>query len=221
MPRSHLHHLEVRLSQHLAYNEGRQRILEALLAENEDLRKQSISLEMDNRRLQHTLDLDSRRHREQEKEATFSDVYDWVVDIQLLSDVSKRGWRVEYSHIFLHGLDERARSQLLSERAWIDENGLTSTDGLGMPQSVGWRGAVVAVLGLYDKGKTFVLNSLTESKLPSGKKVALLPGHPFLTGCVWLSVHCFTADVRCETGGDKRPLVQACRSRRRYPFCAP
>ena len=36
----------------------------------------------------------------------------------------------------------------------------------------GWQGAVVAVLGLYDKGKTFVLNHLTESKLPSGKKVS-------------------------------------------------
>ena len=48
------------------------------------------------------------------------------------------------------------------------------------PQAIGWRGAVVAVLGLYDKGKTFVLNNLTESKLPSGKKaralVLSLPG---------------------------------------------
>ena len=30
---------------------------------------------------------------------------------------------------------------------------------------------MVAVLGLFDKGKTFVLNHLTESALPSGKKV--------------------------------------------------
>ena len=37
---------------------------------------------------------------------------------------------------------------------------------------VGWDGAVVAVLGLFDKGKTFVLNQLTESDLPSGKKVS-------------------------------------------------
>jgi hypothetical protein len=29
----------------------------------------------------------------------------------------------------------------------------------------------VAVVGLYDKGKTFVLNNLTQSNLPSGKKV--------------------------------------------------
>lgn len=29
----------------------------------------------------------------------------------------------------------------------------------------------MAVVGLYDKGKTFVLNNLTSSNLPSGKKV--------------------------------------------------
>ncbi len=37
--------------------------------------------------------------------------------------------------------------------------------------SGGWDGATVAVVGLYDKGKTFVLNNLTQSNLPSGKKV--------------------------------------------------
>ena len=35
-----------------------------------------------------------------------------------------------------------------------------------------WEGAVVAVLGLFDKGKTFVLNHLTDQALPSGKKVS-------------------------------------------------
>ena len=34
-----------------------------------------------------------------------------------------------------------------------------------------WEGAIVAVVGLYDKGKTFVLNNLSMSNLPSGKKV--------------------------------------------------
>lgn len=29
------------------------------------------------------------------------------------------------------------------------------------PTSTGWEGATVAVVGLYDKGKTFVLNNLT------------------------------------------------------------
>jgi len=31
---------------------------------------------------------------------------------------------------------------------------------------------VIAVVGLYDKGKTFVLNQITQSNLPSGKKVS-------------------------------------------------
>lgn len=35
----------------------------------------------------------------------------------------------------------------------------------------GWEGAVIAVLGLYDKGKTFVLNSLTNTNFASGKKI--------------------------------------------------
>ena len=163
---------EARLAEHLQFDEGKQRMLESLLADNEELRKQNIELEMENRRLQHTLDLDSRRHREMEREPEFSDMYDWIVDIQLLSDVSKQGWRVEFSGAFIKGLDASAREQLISEKGWTTEDGVASTDGLGKPQNTSWRGAVVAVLGLYDKGKTFVLNSLTESKLPSGKKVA-------------------------------------------------
>lgn len=52
------------------------------------------------------------------------------------------------------------------------EDGLPKIDGTAQPEPHGWSGAVIAVLGLYDKGKTFVLNALTETKLPSGKKVA-------------------------------------------------
>ena len=32
-------------------------------------------------------------------------------------------------------------------------------------------GAIVAVIGLFDKGKTFILNKLTNENLPSSKKV--------------------------------------------------
>ena len=135
-----------------------------------------MTLEMENRRLQHALELDARRYRESvgagDSDSRW-DMYDWMANIDLLSDVSKQGWRVEFSGAFMQGLDEKAREQLVSSKGWTSEDGSTpSTDGLGKPQSIGWRGAVVAVLGLYDKGKTFVLNSLTESKLPSGKKVA-------------------------------------------------
>jgi len=169
-----LESLQHRLSAQLCFDENKQRVLQQLLDDNEDLRKHNIALEMENRRLQHTLDLDSRRHKElpPDGEVRLSDAYDWIVDIQLLSDVSKEGWKVEFSGKFLHGLDAHSKDMLMSNREWTNEDGSTSTDGLGAPQSVGWRGAVVAVLGLYDKGKTFVLNNLTDAKLPSGKKVA-------------------------------------------------
>ena len=49
---------------------------------------------------------------------------------------------------------------------------VATEDGPGTPID-GWDGAVVAVLGLFDKGKTFVLNHLTDSRLPSGKKVSI------------------------------------------------
>ena len=77
-----------------------------------------------------------------------------------------QGWRIEFSQTFLQGLDATQRQHLLSGKAW------STSDGKGKPETISWRGAVVAVLGLYDKGKTFVLNNLTDSKLPSGKKVS-------------------------------------------------
>ena len=91
-PSKSLGPLEARLAAQLAFDESKQKVLEALLADNEDLRKQNMALDMENRRLQHTLDLDQRRHKEMLSEDQFSDTYDWIVDIQLLSDVSKQGW---------------------------------------------------------------------------------------------------------------------------------
>ena len=54
-----------------------------------------------------------------------------------------------------------------------DANGSDADDGsYDGDAKTGWDGAVVAVLGLFDKGKTFVLNRLAEIDLPSGKKVS-------------------------------------------------
>ncbi len=164
--------LEARLMEHVKFDRAKQRNLEELLSGNEELRKQNAALELENRRLEHSLTLESRRHKEESDEVSFTDMYDWIVDINLLSEVSADGWRVEFSEAFLQGLDAASRAQLLSDRPWMDSEGAASADGLGKPPSAGWKGAVVAVLGLYDKGKTFVLNQLTQSKLPSGKKVA-------------------------------------------------
>lgn len=81
-------------------------------------------------------------------------VYDWVVDVNLLSELATKGWKVTFSKSFYDHLEEQDRSALF------------------LPKEHLWEGAVIAVVGLYDKGKTFVLNKITQTKLPSGKKVS-------------------------------------------------
>ena len=88
VPEAEVQVLESRLATHALYDDENKRLLEDLLTGNEELRKQNAALEMENQRLQHTLDLDSRRHKEVNKTEHFSDMYDWIVNIQLLSDVS-------------------------------------------------------------------------------------------------------------------------------------
>ena len=108
-------------------------------------------------------------------------VYDWVCEINKLSDVGTIGWKVRYSSRFLASLNELDRKQVMGivPISASDDNGdnggeLGADDGAPGEGGVkpGWDGAVVAVLGLFDKGKTFVLNRLTEIDLPSGKKVS-------------------------------------------------
>ena len=89
MPEGDVNALENRLATHAVYDDGNKRLLEQLLTGNEELRKNNASLELENQRLQHTLDLDLRRHKEVAKTEHFSDMYDWIVNIELLSDVSK------------------------------------------------------------------------------------------------------------------------------------
>jgi Fe2+ transport system protein B len=62
----------------------------------------------------------------------------------------------------------------LSPRFHKESGGVFEESANGLEKnskSRGWEGASIAVTGLYDKGKTFVLNNLTLSNLPSGKKV--------------------------------------------------
>ena len=89
VPEGDVNALEDRLATHAVYDDGNKRLLEQLLTGNEELRKNNASLELENQRLQHTLDLDLRRHKEVAKTDHFSDMYDWIVNIELLSDVSK------------------------------------------------------------------------------------------------------------------------------------
>jgi HSP20 family molecular chaperone IbpA len=104
------------------------------------------------------------RNKRQEGNMTYNDVldvYDWVVDISLLGDLAGEGWKVVFSEPFYQHMIE---------------NGLLESTLVGNEaddvECVNWQGAVIAVVGLYDKGKTFCLNKITNSQLPSGKKVS-------------------------------------------------
>jgi hypothetical protein len=88
-------------------------------------------------------------------------VYDWIVDIDLITSVAKEGWKVYLSKKFA---DQSDFGKELIDSPTENKEGQKQKKG-------GWDGATVAVVGLYDKGKTFVLNNLTQSNLPSGKKV--------------------------------------------------
>eukprot|EP01006_Ploeotia_vitrea_P043062 TRINITY_DN66689_c2_g1_i1.p1 TRINITY_DN66689_c2_g1~~TRINITY_DN66689_c2_g1_i1.p1 ORF type:complete len:585 (-),score=325.36 TRINITY_DN66689_c2_g1_i1:63-1817(-) len=123
--------------------------------------KEMKSLREHNRDLMDTL---SKRDQRQEGNFTFSsvlDVYDWVVDIVLLGDLAKEGWKVAFSQKFYEHMKNTGKMQ----------EALMGVDGEAQG-SMNWNGAVIAVVGLYDKGKTFVLNQITKANLPSGKKVS-------------------------------------------------
>ena len=110
-------------------------------------------------------------------------VYDWVCEISKLSDVGTAGWVLRYSSRFLASLSESEKAMVMGTepvtfRADADANGSDADDGsYDGDAKTGWDGAVVAVLGLFDKGKTFVLNRLAEIDLPSGKKVSTRASH--------------------------------------------
>ena len=103
--------------------------------------------------------------------AHFSEAYDWVCEITKLTAVSQEGWKLQYSDNFLRNMTELEHRMLLGQTEPTDADSDAGSEQ-GDMGSQGWAGAVVAVLGLFDKGKTFVLNHLTESALPSGKKVS-------------------------------------------------
>ena len=90
-------------------------------------------------------------------------LYDWIVDIDFLSNIATNGWPVIFSKNFLKNSPHNVRSTISP----INEITPKNKESDSLP----WEGAIVAVVGLYDKGKTFVLNNLSNSNLPSGKKV--------------------------------------------------
>ena len=93
--------------------------------------------------------------------AHFSEAYDWVCEITKLTDVSQGGWKLQYSDNFLKNMTDAERLMLIgnpNEQDDGSDDGSIADSLSGDLKDPGWSGAVVAVLGLFDKGKTFVLN---------------------------------------------------------------
>lgn len=121
------------------------------------------------------------------KKSEDSEIYDWIVDIDLITNIANKGWAVKFSKNFFENSSEQYKLNVIGDKlANGDGNNLktavvganrTMADVLGAgfggakSRSNKWEGAIVAVVGLYDKGKTFVLNNLSSSNLPSGKRV--------------------------------------------------
>ena len=108
-----------------------------------------------------------------------SEIYDWIVDIDLITKVAKEGWQVKFSKNFLQNSSANIQRHVIGDRytsssasnKMIDSEAPRNSLNDQNPANFAWEGAIVAVVGLYDKGKTFCLNNLSFSNLPSGKKV--------------------------------------------------
>ena len=147
-----------------------------LLARREglELRDRQRELQAQNTALRSGIQAKRLEKRERSEPVDFSDVYDWVCEINKLSEVSTDGWKVRYSEAFLKSIDESEAQAVLGGvgDGASDADSDADSDLSAPPAGPSWEGAVVAVLGLFDKGKTFVLNHLTDAALPSGKKVS-------------------------------------------------
>ena len=141
--------------------------------EHEELKEQNNALRAARDVLRKKI-IAKRRGKAQELAvgAHFSEAYDWVCEITKLTNVSQEGWKLQYSDNFLKNMTDAERVMLIGNpNEQDDDSDDDSIAESGDLKDQGWSGAVVAVLGLFDKGKTFVLNHLTECALPSGKKV--------------------------------------------------
>ena len=89
-----------------------------------------------------------------------SEIYDWIVDIDLLTKVAKEGWEVKFSKNFIESSSMNMKMHIMGDRA-IEP---TSKSGDSDEKKFScWQGAILSVVGLYDKGKTFVLNNISNS----------------------------------------------------------
>lgn len=87
-------------------------------------------------------------------------VYDVVVDVDDITQVGREGWSLEVSKDKLTQLDNIGVGRQLPAA-------LEKVSDCVLPTSAD--AVVVAVLGLFDRGKTYLLNKLAGNKAPTEK----------------------------------------------------
>jgi len=109
-----------------------------------------------------------------------SDEYDVIFDITGIKTMDSKGWEV---HLRSDGFG------IFQPRA---------NDGSGLSGRL--KGSIVSVVGLYNKGKTLVVNRLSDSLLPSGTKVNT-------RGLSFLAPKCYEGSlIFLDTAGTHSPV---------------
>lgn len=153
-----------------------------LLDKNSEIKQLEIKikkLESDLKLFKQLFEAKSQRHSGKFKDKTReistdnAETYDWVVDIDFITKVAREGWDIKFSKDFLEKSNLNIQRHVLGDLSNNTNELIYSTpnknnkDNLSQPtspiQNISWDGAIVAVVGLYDKGKTFVLNNLSFS----------------------------------------------------------
>jgi len=98
--------------------------------------------------------------------------YDAVLHVQTITDLLHGGWRFHLSPDLLPSFDSIFSNESMQATKSFDTQSEAQTntslqDALGLfPSDV----PVVGVLGIFNTGKTFLLNRLCDTSLPSSKK---------------------------------------------------
>ncbi len=103
------------------------------------------------------------------------EVYDAVVNVTILPEVGQGGWELELSPS-RRAVAEKVLGPIVSaliengqEQVRLSLEQLDSLSRAVLPD--GAEKVVVSVVGLFDRGKTFLLNKLSGSQLPSSQRV--------------------------------------------------
>ena len=94
-----------------------------------------------------------------------SEIYDWIVDIDLITNVFKNGWNVNFSKQFLKNSSLNIQKHVIGDRGANNNNNNINNIDEKIPESrnsekniisdenletktLNWKGAIVAVVGI-------------------------------------------------------------------------